>query len=306
MRLGIDIGGTKTAAVAMGEDGRLSEQVRIPTGFGADAVIGTTLDVVERLTAAAGISIADVRSIGVGIPGAVDSRSGRVSHAVNLGVEDLDLGGALGDRLGVPVRVENDVKAAAVGAHHLLSETGMANGFDSMAYLNLGTGLAAGIVLDGVLLRGEHGVAGEIGHIPIDPRGVLCQCGQRGCLETLASGSAIARLWPTDDEFPARALFEAASAGDADAVRVQGEFFAAAAAAVRILVLTADVDAVVIGGGLSSLGTPLIDGIRGALRAGDEASAFLASLELADRVHIIPLGFPAAAVGAALTGVTHG
>ena len=87
-----------------------------------------------------------------------------------------------------------------------------------MAYLNLGTGLAAGIVLDGRLLRGGHGVAGEIGHIPVDPAGVVCGCGQRGCLETLASGSAIARMWPTDDPLPARELFDAADAGDEHAI----------------------------------------------------------------------------------------
>ena len=84
---------------------------------------------------------------------------------MNLGLEGLDLGPRLADRLGVDVRIENDVKAAALGAHHLLGA------HSSMAYLNLGTGLAAGLVLDGRLLRGGHGVAGEIGHIPVDPDG---------------------------------------------------------------------------------------------------------------------------------------
>ena len=197
MRLGIDIGGTKTAAVAIGEDGELSDQVRMPTGFGAEEVVATALRTVERMTELAGVPASSFASIGIGIPGAVDSEPGRVAHAVNLGLEGLDLGPRLADRLGVDVRVENDVKAAAVGAHHLL---GVADGIraHSMAYLNLGTGLAAGIVLDGRLLRGGHGVAGEIGHIPVDPAGVVCSCGQRGCLETLASGSAIARMWPTD------------------------------------------------------------------------------------------------------------
>ncbi|THG35803.1 ROK family protein [Glaciibacter flavus] len=306
MRIGIDIGGTKTAAVAMDTDGRLSEQVRQPTGFGDADVIATAVDVAQQVTALSGRSLADVSSIGIGIPGAVDSVTGRVSHAVNLGVHDLRLGAAISERLGVSVRVENDVKAAAMGAHHLLAETGMANGFESMAYLNLGTGLAAGIVLGGRLLRGGHGVAGEVGHIPIDPNGALCSCGQVGCVETIASGSAIARMWPTDAALPAVDLFEAAGAGDPIAIDVQSRFFEGVAAAVRILVLAADVDVVVIGGGLSALGTPLLDGVCASLTAGARVSPFLSSLDIAGRVRVLPLGFPAAAVGAALTGVDNG
>lgn len=301
MRLGIDIGGTKTAAVAIGADGELSDQVRMPTGFGADEVVATALRTVERMTELAGVGAASFSSIGIGIPGAVDSATGRVSHAVNLGLEGLDLGPRLADRLGVQVRVENDVKAAALGAHHLL---GVADGIraHSMAYLNLGTGLAAGIVLDGRLLRGGHGVAGEIGHIPVDPTGATCTCGQRGCLETLASGSAIARMWPTDARLPARELFDSADAGDEGAVAVRERFLTGVAAAVRLLVLTTDVDAVVIGGGLAALGDALLDGTRRILNGWAAESAFLSSTDLASRVQVIPSGFPAAAVGAALVG----
>lgn len=301
MRLGIDIGGTKTAAVAIGADGELSDQVRMPTGFGADEVVATALRTVERMIELAGVGAASFSSIGIGIPGAVDSATGRVSHAVNLGLEGLDLGPRIADRLGVQVRVENDVKAAALGAHHLL---GVADGIraHSMAYLNLGTGLAAGIVLDGHLLRGGHGVAGEIGHIPVDPTGATCTCGQRGCLETLASGWAIARMWPTDARLPARDLFDAADAGDEGAVAVRERFLTGVAAAVRLLVLTTDVDAVVIGGGLAALGDALLDGTRRILNGWAAESAFLSSTDLASRVQVIPSGFPAAAVGAALVG----
>ena len=301
MRLGIDIGGTKTAAVAIGADGALSDQVRMPTGFGADEVVATALRTVERMTQLAGVAAGAFTSIGIGIPGAVDIATGRVAHAVNLGLEGLDLGPRLADRLGVEVRVENDVKAAALGAHHLL---GIADGLrtHSMAYLNLGTGLAAGIVLDGRLLRGGHGVAGEIGHIPVDPAGELCGCGQRGCLETLASGWAIARDWPTLDRHPARALFDAAAAGDSRAVDVRERFLTGVAAAVRLLVLTTDVDDVVIGGGLAALGDDLLGGTHRILNGWADSSAFLASLDLAARVQVIPPGFPAAAVGAALVG----
>lgn len=301
MRLGIDIGGTKTAAVAIGEDGELSDQVRMPTGFGAEAVVDTALRTVERMAELAGVDAHAFHSIGIGIPGSVDSATGRVTHAVNLGLEGLDLGPRLADRLGVDVRVENDVKAAALGAHHLL---GVADGIraHSMAYLNLGTGLAAGIVLDGHLLRGGRGVAGEIGHIPVDPAGERCACGQRGCLETIASGSALATLWPTQHRYPAVDLFDRADAGDPVALAVRDRFLTGVASAVRLLALTTDVDDIVIGGGLAALGDRLLAGTRRVLAEWAADSAFLASLDLPRRVQVIPRGFPAAAVGAALIG----
>src|SRR5690606_8123661 len=199
---GLDIGGTKTDAVAVGDDGRVVHTLRMPTGFGPEAVLATAVEAVERVSEATGTLVADVASIGVGIPGAVDSVTGRVSHAVNLGLADLELGEALRARLGRRVRIENDVNAAAVGAFHL---RGLGSG-QSMAYLNLGTGLAAGLVLGGELWRGVSGVAGEIGHIPVDPAGPVWPCGQRGCPEPYASGTAVAPQWPSEHPLPVRAV----------------------------------------------------------------------------------------------------
>ncbi len=303
MRAGIDIGGTKTDAVAIDDDGAVIGQLRAPTGLGAPAVLATAVDAVTRLAAQLGREPGAFASIGVGIPGTVDGETGRVAHAVNLGLDDLDLGAELAARLGTTVRVENDVNAAAIGAYHLLGPRlfGAAEA-RSMAYLNLGTGLAAGLVLDGRLWRGSRGTAGEIGHIPVDPNGPLCPCGQRGCLEMVASGSAVARQWPTDHPRPVQALFEAADAGDALAIRVRQRLVDNVASAVRVLVLTVDVDVVVIGGGISSLGSPLHEAVTAVLDSWAAESPFLASLELASRVELLPSGFPAAAVGAALVG----
>lgn len=304
MRVGIDIGGTKTAAVAVGADGAVAHEVRMPTGFGGDAVLATVTRAIAELAGAAGIAPADFDSIGIGIPGAVDAATGRVSHAVNLGLEDLALASIVALELGRPVRVENDVKAAALGAFHALEAAG--EPVRSMVYLNLGTGLAAGFVLDGALRRGARGIAGEIGHIPVVPDGPPCPCGQRGCLELFASGSAIAREWPTDDPRPVRALFDAADAGDPRAIEVRSRFLDAVASAVRILVLTVDVDVVVIGGGIAGLGARLLDAVRDALRGFGARSPFLAMQDLPDRVRLVPSGFPAAAVGAALVGAAAG
>ena len=173
-----------------------------------------------------------------------------------------------------------------------------------MAYLNLGTGLAAGLVVEGELWRGARGVAGEIGHIPIAD-GPDCPCGQRGCLELYASGSALARMWPSTDPQPARALFDAADGGDVAAETVRRRFIASVASAVRILILAMDVDLVVIGGGISNLGERLLDALQAALDAQAVTSRFLASHEVSRRVRLVPRGVPVAAVGAAFVGVSR-
>jgi len=193
MRVGLDIGATKVLGAVIGDGGAVIAQARQDTLPGPDGVLESATAVLDLLTAA--LDGALPPHIGIGVPGIVDRQRGAVSHAVNLG-----LGGdwfpladrltdRLADRAGATVIVENDLNAATWGAHVL-------SGADDLAYLALGTGLAAGLVLSGTLRRGVHGAAGEIGHVPVDPAGGLCSCGQRGCLELLASGSALSAAWP--------------------------------------------------------------------------------------------------------------
>ncbi len=173
-----------------------------------------------------------------------------------------------------------------------------------MAYLNLGTGVAAGIVADGVLWRGSRGTAGEVGHISVDPAGPECRCGQRGCIEALCGGGAIAARW-RDAPLPVLDVFDAADAGDPLAHRLRAGLAHGVGSAIRVLVLTADVDAVVIGGGLSALGDRLLHLVRADLAASAGASPFLRSLRLDERVELLPPSSPAAALGAAIVGATR-
>jgi glucokinase len=295
MRLGIDIGGTKTHAVVVDDLGAVYGEVRLRTGFGPDEVIGTAVRAAEQLATRTGVEVADLESVGVGVPGAVDHESGRVGHAVNLGLNGLDLGMELRDRLGTKVWVDNDVNAAAIGTYRTLAEP-----VASMAYLNLGTGLAAGLVLDGRLWRGSGGVAGEIGHIPVEPDGDVCRCGQRGCLETIASGAGIAARWPTDAKHPVAALFDAAASGTAEAVELKRRFLDGVASAVRILVLTTGVDVVVMGGGISSMGEPLRSDVSAVLDSWAAESEFLDSVSLSSRLRLAHDRSMTAAIGAAL------
>jgi glucokinase len=296
VRLGIDIGGTKTDAVAVTDSGEVAHRERLTTGFGSTAVVETALEAINGVAKLSGLNAAEFESIGIGIPGIVDNASGYVRHAVNLGFDELGLGDLLAARLGARVRIENDVTAAAFGAYSLLGIS------SSMAYLNLGTGIAAGIVIDGKLWRGARGTAGEIGHIPVDPNGELCPCGQRGCLETVASGSSISRAWSSTDPHPALELFDAADAGDAKAIAIRSRLATGVASAVRLLILTTDVETVVIGGGLSHLGDRLLGDVSGVLTTWAASSTFLATLDLTSRVRLVPEGHPVAAIGAALVG----
>jgi len=296
VNVGLDIGATKTLGVVIDDGGEILAEVREATEPGAEGVVRTAARVVEALRAATGRPLTG--TVGVGIPGLVDHARGAVKHAVNLGLDGdwFELGALLGDRLGVRVVVENDVNAATLGA------VGM-SGEDDLVYVSIGTGLAAGLVLEGRLRRGGHGAAGEVGHIPVDPGGALCECGQRGCLETIASGSALATAWPSAGQVPpAQALFAAAQSGDPKAVAIRDEFAAGVASAVRVLALAVDPRTVVLGGGVAQLGEQLRVAVAGALLDQAASSPFLASLDLADRLRVVPSSYPVAAVGAALLG----
>lgn len=307
--IGLDIGGTKILGALLGPDGGVVAQVRELTVRGPEGIVSGAAGAVRDLVSDGGVTLADVSGVGLGVPGIVDHAAGAVRHAVNLGVrEELPLAALLSQRLdGVPVVVENDLNVAAVGAAHLLERDETAPGGvpprDDLAFVALGTGLAAGLVLDGELRRGVSGAAGEIGHVPVDPAGPECACGQRGCLETFASGTALAAAWPARHGRPApQELFEAAEAGDAAAVAVRDRFAAAVASAVRLLVLTVDVRHVVLGGGVAQLGQPLLAAVQDALREQAKASPFLTSLALHERVLLAPADVPVAAVGAAVLG----
>ncbi|WP_458040916.1 MULTISPECIES: ROK family protein [Bacteria] len=317
MRVGLDVGGSKTEGVAVAPDGTIVARVRRVTGWGPDAVVETILGAVTDLGAQLGAApsgaASRISSVGIGIPGQIAPGTLRVEHAVNLGIEALDLGDTVASVLGVEVRVDNDVRAAALGAAVLRAGSG------SIAYLNLGTGIAAGIVtgsvtgpvtgpgagrqtVPGTVWRGARGAAGEVGHISVDPAGPLCRCGQRGCIEALAGGAALAERWGRPGAHPVGDIFDAAASGDPFALTLRGQLARGVAAAVRILVLTTDVETVILGGGLTALGARLHDDVRRELEAVAEASVFLRSLALADRVELLPPGWPAAALGAALAG----
>lgn len=292
MHIGLDIGGTKTEAVITTPTGEVLAHHRVPSGQGNDAVVAGAIEAAERAAAEVGITPSQAHSIGVGVPGAVSE--GVVSHAVNLGIERLELAHELAAAWGTRPRVENDVNAAAIGAWVLSGRD-----VSTMAYLNLGTGLAAGIILDGKLWRGARGAAGEIGHVSVDPVGPVGPGGLPGGLEAYAGGGGIAHV--VGDGRTAEEILADPAADD---VRAAVHF--GVASAIRVLILALDVEEVVLGGGLTRLGESLVDGVRAQLDAWAAASDFIASVDLQGRFHVLDFDGPVAAIGAAMMGAGRG
>lgn len=295
-RIGLDLGGSKVLGVLL-EGDTVRRSLRVPTELGADGVVASAAAVVAGLCDAASLPPDGLAGVGMALPGIVDPVAGTVSHAVNLRIHgsDVPVGRLLSERLGgVPVVVENDLNAAALGAARTL-------GHEDMAYLALGTGLAAGLLLDGRLRRGFAGAAGEVGHLPYRASGLPCACGQRGCLEMYASGSALDAAWPSRTGAPSPVeVFRAADDGDLAAVDVRDTFVDAAATAVRFLVMTFDVAHVVLGGGVANLGEPLVEHVRAAVARQVADSPLLTALGIGERIELTPAGVAVGAVGAAL------
>lgn len=278
---GVDLGGTTVSAALADAHGEIACQTEIATEsqLGPEGVIDRIADVVHELAEAEGRR---PRAVGVGVPGLVDVRNGVTRFLPNLPTNwrDVPMGAALSDKLGAPVFLLNDVRTATLG--ELTFGRGKDEEVGSMAFFSVGTGVGGGVVVDGKLRLGPLGAAGELGHQTILPDGPTCGCGNRGCLEVLASGPAIVgegvwllkagrapklhelvegdvgRITPSE-------MAAAAEAGD-EAVR---EAILRAAGYLGIgvanVVTVLHPELVVIGGGVAEMGLLLIDTIRDTL-----------------------------------------
>lgn len=306
---GIDIGGSKIAVLVADEDLSVRGRHLARTEVGDPTrAVEQILQALDAALTTAGADRGSLMAVGVGVPGRVDAATGTVSLAVNLGWERLPLGAALGARLGRPVRVENDVRAAAAGLHarRALGDV------DDLAYLSIGTGISAGVVLGGVLHRGPRGMAGEIGHVVLDPSGPGCVCGLRGCFESLASGPAIAlQARAALDGGRASSLgarggmtavdvFEHASSGDPLACELAEAAGGWTARAVHELVMAYDVRRVAVGGGVASAGAPFLAPIVRGLDRLRDASPLAAEALPPDVVQLLDSGTETGTWGAVI------
>jgi len=282
---GVDVGGTKTSVVVTDDRDHVLYERVAPTDPSAlvDQIAGLVDDARRELGH-------DIAAVGVAVPGNVDPEDGSVSMAVNLGITHLPLGPMLEAALDIPTFVEHDARAAAFWLSEQPAD-GAARGPTSVAFLAIGTGISAGVVLDGELLRGDNSFAGEVGHVVADPDGVLCACGLHGCLETIAAGPAIGRqaceavaagrTTVLSLDSSAADVFRAGSAGDEVAVEITDRVADHLARAIRSLALTLGVQRVVIGGGVAAAGPALLEPIRSRI-ARERAASPLVEAALGD------------------------
>ncbi len=314
--IGIDLGGTKINTALVQGDGVIVAQDYRPTRAteGLQPVIERVLDSARQVLAQAGMTSAQVSGVGVGAPGPIDLETGVLLSPPNLpGWERVPLGQLVADDLGITTFLENDANAAAWGEHYF----GAGRGVEHMIYVTVSTGIGGGLILDGRLYHGANGMAGEIGHIILEPDGPLCGCGSRGCLETLASGTAIARAArecvargvPTlmgdlaegvPERITAQLVAEAARRGDKEA----GEILTGAMEYLGIgmanLVNLFNPQLIVIGGGVANIGERLFRPVRQAI----ERNAFRMAAQV---VRVVPaeLGDDVGVLGAAAVALSR-
>lgn len=279
---GVDLGGTRIKAALADADGQLVLEriTETQSHSGPEAVLQRIADLVTSMAYETGHRI---RSLGMGVPGLVDLATGTTRFLPNMPTQWRDVPAAdrLRDQLGCRVRLLNDARIATLGELRF----GHGQGRDdlTMAFFGLGTGVGGGIAVNGKLRLGPLGAAGELGHQSIIPDGPMCGCGNRGCLETLVSGTAIAaegiRLMRTGlaptlhglvegdaQKVTTRAMAEAALAGDSiiqDAIQKAAEYLGVAIANV-VTVLHPEL--VVIGGGVAEMGDLLMEPVRQTVR----------------------------------------
>lgn len=297
--VGVDIGGTWVEAVVTDELHRVLGRNRGSTDAeGADGVLASAGSAIRGAIKASEADLGGLSGIGIGVPGHVDTDTGVVSLATNLNIDEpgLAIGPLVEEEFGAPVVVENDVRAAAVGAYDFLLNHGP--NLRTLAYLSIGTGISAGVVVDGRLHRGRDGLAGEIGHVVVAEDGPRCRCGLDGCLEAIAAGPAISRLWPGGAS-PVEDLLRAAEQGDPEAVLIARDLSAHLTTAIQWVAAAVGADLVALGGGVGSIGGALLAAIRARLSSMAERSDVARRMLPPERVVAMSPRYPTGALGAA-------
>src|SRR5437764_1879202 len=261
--IGMDVGGTGLKAAVIDRQGKVFIKEQRPTQRerGSEAVIASILDFAYDLakSASSPSGAGRVAAAGVAVPGLIDEESGVALMSVNLAWKDVPLRRLLEERLGVPAVVGHDVRVASI-AEGLL---GAARGSENYLFLTLGTGVGAAVVLGGTPYVGMHVAGGEFGHMVVKPDGPPCGCGRQGCIETLASASAVVRRYRAMTQAPidmtTRDVAEQVVAGDAAAQHVWGEAIEALGIGIGNYVVLLDPERVVIGGGMADAGQMLFE-----------------------------------------------
>ena len=279
MYIGIDLGGTNIAAGLVDESGKIIVKDSTPTLAERDytEIVKDMIMLSEKLTEEAGITMNEVKAIGIGSPGSIDYKNGRVAYSNNLKFDNVPLEAEIKKYYDVPVVLENDANAAAFGEY-------IASGADAESFvaITLGTGVGGGIILDNKIYRGFNGAGAELGHFTLVHGGLPCTCGKNGCWEAYASVTALIgqtkvamSKYPESlmntiakerGEINGRTAFDAAKAGDAAALQVVQKYTEYVADGIVSIVNIFQPQKLVVGGGISREGeyllNPVIEYVR--------------------------------------------
>jgi glucokinase len=303
--VGLDIGGTKIAGGVVTDSGQILDRTRVPTPPDDQAAtLAALLTLVEELRA----RNPGVEAIGVGAAGLVERPGGSVRWAPHNSYRRMELRRLLHERTGLPTSVDNDGNAAAWAE----ARFGAGAGSGDLVLVNVGTGIGGGLVLNGGIYHGEHGFAGELGHLIVDPEGDRCPCGNRGCLEAMASGLTLGRLGReaaaadpagrlaalakvTEGPVTGEVVFAAASEGDKAALALFERVGHWLGVGIASLVTIFDPDLVVVGGGVAATGDLLLTPARASFER------YVHARQHRDLPPVVParLGADAGLVGAA-------
>lgn len=271
MYIGIDLGGTNIAAGLVTDDGKILISDSVPTlkDRPCTEIVEDMALLARKIAAAAKCPLEEIKAVGIGCPGTVDSGRGMVIYSNNIVMNHFPLAEEFRKHLDLPVNLENDANAAAYGEY-----VTTANGKSSFVLMTLGTGVGGGIVLDGKIFRGFNGAGAEIGHMAIAVNGEVCTCGRHGCLEAYASVTALIRqtkekmaecpdstmhAWAKEHrKVSGRTAFECAKAGDPAAIAVRDRYIRYIAEGVCSVISILQPEVFAIGGGISKEGDTLL------------------------------------------------
>lgn len=307
--IGIDLGGTFIKFVLVDREGSSDDVFELPTpDSGADAVALQMAAGARQAMESRGLSLKDVTGVGIGSPGPLNISEGIVRAMPNIpGMNNVPLRDMVGDRLRLPVVLENDANAAAYGEYLC----GAGRGTHDMVLLTLGTGVGSGIILGGKILHGSHEMGAELGHLILVPGGEECGCGQRGCLERYCSArymaeratrrierdapdTSLREILDKKGEIDARDINEARRAGDAFAAEVWDEMARYLAQGCVDICRIFDPDKIILAGGMTRAGDDLLDPVREHF-----AELHWSMTETMTELVIASLGADAGAIGAA-------
>lgn len=276
-RVGVDLGGTNIVAGVIDENNKILSKASVKTNAPRkpELIFDDIASVVKKAVADAGITLEDVKSIGVGTPGSVNKETGYIEFANNLDFNQVPAAEMLKERLGRTIYLDNDANCAALGE----ALAGAGNGVKNFVAITLGTGVGSGIIIDGKLVVGLNYAAGEMGHMVIKFDGEQCSCGRRGCWEKYASAPALieqtkdamrnnhdSKMWAlvnnNIDAVSGRTAFDAMRQGDQAAKAVVDRYISYVACGIINIINALQPDMICIGGGVGHEGEYLLEPLR--------------------------------------------